>query len=183
MRYEIESPLEEIVLKIIEQRAIRHIDLGYKSMWKHLISQCGIIVRQETVRIALEAKDPRGVELRSRNLLRRRRYISQCPSFIFHVDGYDKLKPFGIAIHGAIDGFSRKILWLKAGPSNNNPRVIARYCIACLKEMNDIPRMVRSDAGSENVIIRDIQVALRSFHHGNMSDENSFTVGRSTANQ
>ncbi|OWF54583.1 hypothetical protein KP79_PYT08606 [Mizuhopecten yessoensis] len=49
--------------------------------------------------------------------------------------------------------------------------------------MNAIPRMVRSDAGSENVIIRDIQVALRSFHHDNMSGENSFIVGRSTAHQ
>ncbi|OWF56729.1 hypothetical protein KP79_PYT15155 [Mizuhopecten yessoensis] len=49
--------------------------------------------------------------------------------------------------------------------------------------MNAIPRMVRCDAGSEHVIIRDIQFALHSFHHGNMSGENSFTVGRCTANQ
>ena len=26
------------------------------------------------------------------------------PNFIWHCDGYDKLKPFGIAIHGCIDG-------------------------------------------------------------------------------
>ena len=27
--------------------------------------------------------------------------------------GYDKLKAFGFPIRGAIDGYSRKILWLK----------------------------------------------------------------------
>ena len=34
---------------------------------------------------------------------------------MWHVDGYDKLKPFSFAIHSAIDGYSRKILWLHVG--------------------------------------------------------------------
>ena len=38
------------------------------------------------------------------------------------IDGYDKLKPFGFAIHGAIDGYSWKILWLFVGSSNNDPK-------------------------------------------------------------
>lgn len=32
---------------------------------------------------------------------------------VCHMDGYDKLKPFGFPINGAIDGFSMKVLWLK----------------------------------------------------------------------
>ena len=28
----------------------------------------------------------------------------QGPNFIWHMDGYDKLKPYGITIHGCIDG-------------------------------------------------------------------------------
>ena len=31
---------------------------------------------------------------------------------LLHVDGYDRLKPYGFPIHSAIDGFSRRILWL-----------------------------------------------------------------------
>jgi len=27
------------------------------------------------------------------------------PNYLWHVDGYDKLKPFGMAISGCIDGF------------------------------------------------------------------------------
>jgi hypothetical protein len=26
------------------------------------------------------------------------------PNFVWHLDGYDKLKPYGFAIHGCIDG-------------------------------------------------------------------------------
>ena len=44
--------------------------------------------------------------------LRRRKYISSGPSAVWHADGYGKLKPYGFPIHGAIDGFSRRVLWL-----------------------------------------------------------------------
>ena len=40
--------------------------------------------------------------------------------WIWHIDGYDKIKPYGFAIHGVIDRFSRKILWLRVASSNNN---------------------------------------------------------------
>ena len=39
--------------------------------------------------------------------------------------GYDKLKPYGFPIHGAVDGFSRRILWLEVTRSNNDPKVVA----------------------------------------------------------
>jgi hypothetical protein len=179
----VESPLEEIVTSIINLHALGYNDLGHKALWKHLNTRCGLRATQETVRIALQIIDPIGVELRRRNRLRRRRYINKGPHFLLHIDGYDKLKPFGIAIHGAIDGFSRRILWLRAGSTNNNPHVVARHYVDYLKEAKCVPRMVRSDGGSENVVIRDIQIALRSFHHDDMSGERSFSVGISTANQ
>lgn len=31
-------------------------------------------------------------------------YINQGPNFVWHVDGYDKLSPYGLDIHGCIDG-------------------------------------------------------------------------------
>ena len=31
---------------------------------------------------------------------------------MWHIDGYDKLKPYGFCVHGAIDGFSRRIMWI-----------------------------------------------------------------------
>ena len=52
----------------------------------------------------LREVDPHGVEVRRTGKLTRRTYSSQGPNFIVHIDGYDKLKPFGFAIHGAICG-------------------------------------------------------------------------------
>ena len=56
--------------------------------------------------------DPESVNLRRSGTLRRRIYHSPGPNFVWHVDGYDKLKPYGFPVHGCIDGYSRKILWL-----------------------------------------------------------------------
>lgn len=50
------------------------------------------------------ALDPAGVELRRRHALHRRVYRNPGPNFALHLDGYDKIKSFGFAIHGAIDG-------------------------------------------------------------------------------
>ena len=74
----------------------------------------------------LKKLDPTGVELRRSHRLQRRIYLSrvciytasmhvtiasygfiifvQGPNFCWHLDGYDKLSPFGFHIHGCIDG-------------------------------------------------------------------------------
>ena len=54
--------------------------------------------------------DPRGVEQRKSRYLRCRMYVSPGPNFCWHIDRYDKLKPFGFSIHGCVDGFSRRII-------------------------------------------------------------------------
>ena len=59
-------------------------------------------------------------------------------------DGYDKLKPFGLALSGCIDGFSRRIMWLVYGAANNNPSVIAYNYINCAKNVGVIPMRLRT---------------------------------------
>ena len=112
---------------------------------------------KETVRLILKSLDLVGVDKRKRRKLTRREYHSFGPNHAWHIDGYDKLKPFGIAIHGVIDGYSRIILWLKLSSSNNNPKIIANYYLCCIKELQLIPRVVRGDRGTENVIVCGIQ--------------------------
>ena len=36
-------------------------------------------------------------------------FTSQGPNFAWHCDGYDKLKPFGLPIHGCIDGYNNSM--------------------------------------------------------------------------
>lgn len=52
----------------------------------------------------LQLVDPEGVARRQRNVLRRRVYHNKGPNYLIHIDGFDKLKPYGFAIHGAICG-------------------------------------------------------------------------------
>ena len=59
--------------------------------------------------------------------IKKREYTSPGPNYCWHVDGYDKLKPYGFPIHGAIDGYSRRIMWLKVDRTNNNPEVTASF--------------------------------------------------------
>ncbi len=48
--------------------------------------------------------DPQGTAQRKTQRLNHRIYLNKGPNFLWHMDGYDKLKPYGIAIHGCIDG-------------------------------------------------------------------------------
>ena len=57
---------------------------------------------------------------------------------MWHVDGNDKLKKFGFCIHGCIDGYSRKLLWLKVSSTNNNPKVVVKYFLDTVAEQNGI---------------------------------------------
>ena len=156
--------------------------IGYRAMWHRLRSK-GIKVPRDKVRIALLHMDPIGVRERGMRRLKRRNYVNPGPDFVWHVDGYDKLKPYGFAIHGAIDGFSRKILWLQVGASNNNPKVVVKYYLRTALELETIPCIIRCDKGTENTHIRDVQVCFRSEQDDMFAGRGSYQEGRSPSNQ
>lgn len=151
-------------------------------MWQRLRTK-GLQVSQYTVRLGMRFVDGTAMDGRMRNRLRRRTYANPGPSFCWHMDGYDKLKPFGFAIHGAIDGFSRKILWLKVGPTNNNPFVVAHYFTEAVLHLRKIPCTIRCDRGTENGQVARIQRHLRRNHEDLFAGHSSCVFGRSTANQ
>ena len=94
---------------------------GYRSMWNKLRTTYNTITPRNSVMKILREVDPlRSNERRFRNLQRRYSHANG-PNKTWHVDGYDKLKPYGFPIHGGIDGFSRKIIWLKVCRTNNDP--------------------------------------------------------------
>ena len=65
------------------------------------------------------------------------------------MDGYDKLKPYGIAISGCIEGFSRYIVWMEAYTTNNDPRVIADYFVSSPARLGECPERLLADRGKE----------------------------------
>ncbi|XP_057185792.1 uncharacterized protein LOC130551842 [Triplophysa rosa] len=127
--------------------------------------------------------DPLGVVQRSRRMFVRRVYHSLGPNHTWHIDGYDKLKPYGLAISGCIDGYSRKVMWLVCGASNNNPEVIANHYLQCATEFGVIPKLLRTDCGTENGVMAAIHCILRSNHQDDLAGAASHVYGSSTTNQ
>ena len=84
------------LLKVIDSIAQELVGsgnrVGYRQMHQRMRVNHGLVVDRETVRLSLKYLDPVGVEDRSRRCLRRREYHGRGPNFIWHVDGYDKLK-------------------------------------------------------------------------------------------
>lgn len=181
-RRKFQSEILEIAV-FLEQQVARSGQLhGYR--WMHLkCIQAGYTVSHETVRQLLLLLDPEGVAIRGRRRLRRRRYCTQGPNNVWHIDSYDKLKPYGIAINGCIDGFSRNIIWLEAYSTNNDPKVIASYYITAVKVRKGCPQIMRADRGTENGHVQQMQQFLRRNDQDEYSGEKSFLYGASTANQ
>ena len=177
------TPVADVKSTILRELQGSGQSLGYRAMWQRLKLKYGFNVRSNDVLEYLRELDPQGVSERKRKRMKRRNYVSPGPNFTWHLDGYDKLKPFGFCIHGAIDGYSRRILWLEVGPTNNNPKVIAHYYITCAQQLDYVPRLVRCDLGTENTTVAFLQPFLRSSGHDEFAGVNSFMYGKSSSNQ
>ena len=155
---------------------------GYRWLHRKCLEE-GFVVPRETVRILKSLLDPEGVASREKRRLHRRQYHSPGPNAVWHIDGYDKLKPFGICIHGCIDGYSRYVIWMEAWSTNNDLKIIAGYFLEAVKHASGCPERVRSDAGTENRHVEQIQYLLRGDHIDKYAGRNSYLYGRSTGNQ
>ena len=152
-------------------------------MHQRLTTDHQLIVTRNIVRQVIKILDPEGVEARSGHRLRRRNYFTKGPNYLWHIDGYDKMKPFGFCVHGAIDGYSRKILWLEVSSSNNDPGIITKYYLDYVRQIGGTSRVIRADRGTENGNIAVTQHFFRRLARDDFGAEKSFMYGRSTANQ
>ena len=107
--------------------------------------------------------------------------ISEGPNYTWHKNGHDKLKPFGFSVHGCIDGFSRKLIWLKVGSSNKNPNVIVHYYLDAISELGGVPHVIKADDGTKHALIEPIHRYLRSINEKE-GIENAFSITTSPQN-
>ena len=112
--------------------------------------------------------DPEGVERRKLRKLRRRIYQTLGPNYVWHIDGFDKLKPYGFSIHGCIDRYSRRIIYLEVSASSKCPGLIAYYYLTAAKNLNGIPKIVNADSGTEHSVIEHIHLFLRDLSNEGM---------------
>lgn len=92
------------------------------------------------------------------------------------MDGNHKLiQPYRFVIHGAIDGYSRYIVFLKASNNNRASTVFNAFREAITKY--NIPSRVRTDLGLENIEVARFMVNTRGVNRG------SIITGTSVHNQ
>ena len=93
--------------------------------------------------------------------IKRWQYINSGPNFAQHIGGYDKLKPSGFPKHGALDGYSRKIFWLKVTRINNWPDMIGSFYLEATRKLGGYPVELITDLGTENELAASMQYFFR----------------------
>ena len=133
---------------------------GYRAVW-HTLKMEGTQVPRRFVQWSLKEIDPVGCELRRKHGIKRRQYINSGPNFAWYIDGYHRLKPWGFRIPGAIDGYSRKILWLKVTRTNNSPDMIESFYLQAIRKLGGCPVELITDLGTENGLAASMQCFFR----------------------
>ncbi len=139
----------------------------------------GMRIQWERVRASLWRVDPEGILLRTMqlNLVQRRHYSVAGPLSLWHLDGNHKLIRWGFVIHGCVDGYSRRVMFLRASTNNKAITVFTLFMEATQKF--GLPQRVRGDQGVENVDVAWFMFSNPSRGPG----RKSFIAGKSCHNQ
>ena len=178
----IQSPVLDIVYFIQHDLQGSGSCIGYRALQQRCIKNQLNVSRGIVAQIMKEL-EPVGVDARRRRTLRRRLYYSKGPNWVWYLDGYDKLKPFGFEIHGSIDGYSRRGLWLNVLKSNKDPKEVCNLFVSYLTVIQGVPRKIVADRGTKNVFIPVSQRFLRRNHENDLAWHLSFLFRKSIASQ
>eukprot|EP00474_Spongospora_subterranea_P000744 CRZ01202.1 hypothetical protein [Spongospora subterranea] len=148
---------------------------GSRSMARRIRETHEVLVTRDAVSAAQLTINPDDVAGRRKHRLQRRDYHVPGPNALWHFDQNDKLRQFGFEIHGCIDGWSRKMIWLHVTPNNRIPELVLAYYIDAVLNVDCLPALQRSDRGAENTLAAAVQ------QHFNGASAHLF--GRSVANQ
>ena len=170
------SELSDDELDVIITRFMRNHGtlVGYSLLCGHLRS-IGLRVQRDRIRESIARVDPVNSRIRWATVIARRSYRVAGPNSLWHLDGHHSLVTWGFVIHGAIDGFSRLVVFLKCSTNNESYTVANLFLLAT--ERYQWPSRVRTDYGGENVRVWELMEERRGSNRG------SYLVGSSTQNQ
>jgi hypothetical protein len=128
----------------------------------YLRQQLGFKARRDDVAALLLDIDDKAVIARRPGLrkIRLENYTTPGPNFLWCLDGHDKFSQYGIEIYAAVDAFSRKIIWFYVGNSNRTPISVVRQYLNAVQSTGICPRFIRSDRGTETVLLADLHFSL-----------------------
>lgn len=144
-------------------------------MTRCITSKYNIQVSKEVVRKAIKEIDLEGVDRQRRKVINPRVYKSLSLEHIYHLDGNNKFKCWGLCINGVVDGLSCKISWLVACSTNNHSLVTGNYFLQCIKKTKNVTVALRMGKDRENIFCED-------FHFFFTGIDDSYPYAVSTQN-
>ena len=147
---------------------------GIVMMWGHLRS-INIFITRKRVHESLNRVLPQIVRQRRSRTISRHVYNVHSSNSLWHIDGLHCLIRWKIVIHGGIDGFSRRVVYLHASGNNRAETVLEQFRKA-VRECG-WPSRVRSDKGGENVEVAKAMINVRG------NGRKSHLTGSSVHNQ
>lgn len=165
---------EELDIIVSSFTAQHGLLVGCSLVNGHLRS-LGLRLQRQRVRESIARVDPANSRIRWAIAVSRRAYSVPGPNSLWHLDGHHSLVNWGFVIHGAIDGFSRLIVFLKC--STNNRCETVEECFLSAVEQYEWPSRVRTDHGGENTRVWQQMEERRGPNRG------SYIAGTSVHNQ
>lgn len=120
--------------------------------------------------------DPKNTAIRWGAQVSQRTYQVPWPNSLWHLDGHYSSIRWKLVIHGCIDVFSRRIMFLKCS-SNNLSETVLKCFLEAVETGNRWPSRILVDKGVENVLVCDAMIEARGDGRG------SFIAGPPTDNQ
>ena len=105
------------------------------------------------------------------------------PNQVWSIDEHDKLSRFGFQIYGAIDAYSRYMIWCFIGHSNRTAVSVNKQFLTAVRSHNTIPQLIRSDKGTETTLLCNSQLVLHRAIDSTISLREVYSYGTSTKNQ
>lgn len=176
---------DELVRRLVAEELEKGVIDGYGRGYLHThFRQRGHIIARDRLFQAYRTINFEAVERRKRDLQRHRgEYIVPGPNFVWSIDGYCKLRPYGIEIYACLDAYSRYIVWIYIGISASTAVSCAHQFFYALEEVQLQPRFVRSDRGGETVMLADAHYQLQSLYQPDLEFQDCYLYGTSTSNQ
>ncbi len=168
---------DDVLDNIVKDFVARHGRTVGQVYIAGFLKASGFRIQRQRVRECLVRLDPENRVLRWGCAIARRVYSVPWPNSLWHLDGHHSLIRWGLVIHGCIDGFSRRVVFLKCSPNNYARTVLNLFMESIANDGGLWPSRIRVDRGVENVLVCEAMVN----RHG--EGRGSFVAGPSTRNQ